>query len=168
MYPALFISPYFPCSSPCYTFHIYIFIYKHTYKKIQLLIILVKESKLDFGLETLFSNILFSVSLSRWHRAKRWYSYVCSTNRLWTPETVCHPARLVWYYTHSGCCIVHKAAVNYFKTYITFSSFWYVKNMWVDRALWISLYMSVTKWWNSWWTSDPREISVSFQMCSMD
>lgn len=27
---------------------------------------------------------------------------------------------------------MHKVAVNYFKTYITFSSFWYVKNMRVD------------------------------------
>lgn len=90
-----------PMLLPFYTFHI--FIYKHTLKKkkVQLLVILAKELTVDFGLETLFSNILFSVSLFRWHRAKGWYSYVCSTNRLWTPETVCHPARLVWYYTHA-------------------------------------------------------------------
>lgn len=65
MCPALFISPYFPCSSP-FTPSTYLYINTlKKKKKVQLLVILAKELTVDFGLETLFSNILFSVSLFR-------------------------------------------------------------------------------------------------------
>lgn len=136
--PALFISPYFPCSSP-FTPSTYLYI------------------------NTLKNKKKFSCWLY-WQKSWQWilvwrlcfltycFLFLCLDDIVQKDDTPMYAAQIGSELQKQFAILpgwfdiihMHKVAVNYFKTYITFSSFWYVKNMRVDPALWISLYMSVT------------------------
>lgn len=128
-----------PMLLPFYTFHI--FIYKHTLKK-----------------KKKFSCWLY------WQKSWQWilvwrlcfltycFLFLCLDDIVQKDDTPMYAAQIGSELQKQFAILpgwfdiihMHKVAVNYFKTYITFSSFWYVKNMRVNPALWISLSMSVT------------------------